>query len=263
MKTKTNIGISNVLLAALLKNKDEAIVSLEEEFSALVERLINFKFSASDDSKIHEAFCLHVFLVACYNRGLLNGNLKICKQESPDFVITSIDGAIKIGLEHTCATHAQYKIAKAQLSKRPVGSLLELSRYSPFKPLKNKNADIGIIKPGAKLKDKGWKGNEPELEWSEIIFQAIVSKIETLNKSHFQQNLENHLIIEDDSPVDFVKDDKTAFKILRDRYSSANYSKITEFHKIHIFSRCILLYDFFGEYLEIDMHKAQLGNYCQ
>ncbi len=263
MKAKANRGSNNSLLTALLKNKDETIISLEEESSALVKRLINFKLSTSDGSKIHEAFCLHIFLVACCNRGLLNGHLKICKQESPDFVITSIDGTIEIGLEHTCATLEQYKIAKAQFSKLPVGSLLELSRYSPFKPLKNNNADIGIIKPGAKLKDKGWKGNEPELEWSEIIFQAIVSKIETLNKSHFQQKLENHLIIEDDSPVDFVKDDKTAFKILRDRYSSANYNEITEFHKIHIFSRCILLYDFFGECLEIDMHKAQLKKYCQ
>ena len=258
MRTRTNKNSNNLLLANLLNDKDEVTISLKEEFPTLLNRLIDFKFSVSDDSKVHEAFCLYAFLISCFKLGLLGDNITISKTESPDFVIKNCDGKLDIGLEHTCATIGCYQIARKEYSE---GCLLELCQYSPFKHLSNKQADIGIIQPGDKPKGKGWKGNEAEEEWTETMIQTINRKVATLNKSHFQQKQVNHLIVEDATPVDFVIDKKTAFEMLRDRYTKAVCSKSTPFHKIHILSNDILLYDFFGKVHEIDIHKAQLKEF--
>ncbi|HNX77439.1 MAG TPA: hypothetical protein PLM07_09670 [Candidatus Rifleibacterium sp.] len=249
------------MLTGLFKAETNKVnLCLETEIPSLVKQLLGLKFSGSENNDVHERFCLYVFLIGCFKSRFLAGNLTIAKQESPDFVITSADGKLEIGLEHTRATVESYQIARREYLKRKDGCVLELFHYSPFKPLSNKGAGVGISQPGAKLKGKGWKGNEAELEWAETMIQAINKKVETLNKSHFQQKHENHLIVEDDTPVDFVKENKTAFELLRNRYSKDVCTKYAMFHKIHILSNCILLYDFFGEAHEIDIHKAHLQN---
>ncbi|GAG21316.1 unnamed protein product, partial [marine sediment metagenome] len=155
------------------------------------------------------------------------------------------------------------KIAEAEVKKHPKGSIIELCHYSPFEKLPKKKSDIGIIAPGDKLKGKGWDGDQAEREWAKIILNSIERKVHLLNEGHFERKEENQLIIEDNSPVDFMKREDEAIDILKKKYNQTVFSEKSTFDKIHIFSNCTLIYDIFGENLKVKCAEGRIATFIQ
>ena len=238
----------------------EIILNQPRDLKEVIEHLKGFKFQEGDKSKIHEEFCLYIFLVGCFKISKLPFPIKVISNESPDFVLIETNKNKEIGIEHTRATLESYKIAESELRKHPKGSKIELSHYSPFGKLLKKESDSGIIAPGDKLKAKGWDGDQAEREWAEIILNSIERKVHLLNEGHFKRKEENQLIIEDDSPVDFMKHENEAIGILKKRYNQTIFSEKPTFGKIHIFSNCTLIHDIFGECLKVNLQKKELPN---
>ncbi len=238
----------------------EIILNQPRDLKEVIEHLKGFKFQEGDKSKIHEEFCLYIFLVGCFKISKLPFPIKVISNESPDFIFIEINKNKEIGIEHTRGTLESYKIAESELKKHPENSLIELCYYSPFTKLPKKKSDIGIIVPGDRVKAEGWYGDQVEQEWAEIILDSIKNKVHLLNEAHFERKEENQLIIEDDSPVDFVKRENQAIDILKRKYNQTIFAEKTTFDKIHIFSNCTLIYDIFRECLRVDLHKKELPN---
>lgn len=230
------------------------------DLKMVIDHLKGFTFQEGDSSKIHEFFCLYIFLVGSFKLEKLAFPIKITSRESPDFTISYENQNKEIGLEHTRATLESFKIAESEAKKYPEGSFIELCRYSPFVKIPKKQSDIGIVSPEDSLKGEGWKGNQVEYEWAEIILNAIKKKIELLNQPPFEVKKENDLFIEDDSPVDFVKHEDDAIRILKQRHNQTNFSEKHIFAKVHIFSNCTLIYDVFGECIKVGLRKKELSS---
>ncbi len=230
------------------------------DLKMVVDHLKGFTFQEDDGSKIHEFFCLYIFLVGSFKLKKLTYPIKITSRESPDFTISYKNQNKEIGFEHTKATLESFKIAESEAQKYPEGSFIELCCYSPFVKIPKKQSDIGIVPPVDSLKGEGWKGNQVEHEWAEIILNAIKKKIELLNQPLFEVKKENDLFIEDDSPVDFVKHEDDAIRALKQRHNQTNFSEKHIFAKVHIFSNCTLIYDVFGECIKVGLRKNELPN---
>lgn len=232
--------------------------SQESDLKMVVEHLKEFTFQESDSSKIHEFFCLYIFLIGSFKLGKLSFPVKIISKESPDFTIIYKDQNKEIGLEHTKATLESFKIAESELKKYPEGSLIELCYYSPFVKIPKKRSDLGIVSPQGRLEGEGWNGNQVEHEWSEIILNTVKKKTGLLNEGHFEIKKENALFIEDDSPVDFVKHEDDAIQILKQKFNQEKLPAKHIFDTVHIFSNCTLIYDVFGECIRIGLRKKEL-----
>jgi hypothetical protein len=228
------------------------------DLKKIVEHLKGFTFQGGDSSKIHEFFCLYIFLIGSFKLGKLSLPVKIISKESPDFTIAYEDQNKEIGLEHTKATLESFKIAESELKKHPEGSLIELCYYSPFVKIPKKQSDIGIVSPKGHLRGEGWNGNQVEHEWSEIILNTVKKKTELLNEEHFEIKKENTLFIEDDSPVDFVKHEDDAIQILKQKFNQEKLTAKHIFDNVHIFSNCTLIYDVFGECIKVGLRKKEL-----
>lgn len=210
-----------------------------------------------NDSKFHEYHCLYIFLVGSFKLKHLFFPLKITSRESPDFIIYQGQNT-QIGLEHTIATLESFKIALSNLRKYPEGSCIELCHYSPYKKTPKKQSDIGIILPGSSLKGEGWIGNQVERIWAEVMLNAIKKKVEILNKDHFEIKEQNILFIEDDSPVNSMKQENEAIQILKQQYNQTIFEGKYAFDKFCIFSLNTLIYDIFGKCIKISLRKAEL-----
>jgi len=228
------------------------------ELKTIVEHLKDFTFQESDSSKIHEFFSLYMFLLGSFKIGKLSFPVKIISRESPDFTIIYENQNKEIGLEHTKATVESFKIAESELKKHPEESLLELSYYSPFVKIPKKQSDIGIVYPKGHLKGEGWNGDQVEHEWSEIILNAIKKKTELLNEGHFEIKKQNSLFIEDDSPVDFIKHENDAIRLLKENFNQQKLSAKHIFDNVHIFSNCAFIYDVFGKCIKTGLRKKEL-----
>lgn len=224
----------------------------------IVQYLKGFTFQEGDSSKIHEFFCLYIFLVGSFKIGRLFFPIKIISRESPDFTVIYGDQNREIGLEHTRATLESFKVAESELKKHPEGSLIELCYYSPFAKIPKKQSDIGIVSPKGHLKGEGWKGEQVEQEWSEIILNTVKTKTELLNEGHFEIKKENILFIEDDSPVSFAKNEDDAIQILRQKFGQAKLTAEQIFDRVHIFSNGTFIYDVFGQYGKAGLRKKEL-----
>jgi len=230
------------------------------DIKEIIEYLNNFTFKENDSVEIHENFCIYIFLVGCFRSSKLSFPFRVISGESPDFTLIKTNQNTEIGIEHTRATLESYKIAETELKKHPKGSVIELCYYSPYIKITKKKSDIGIVAPGGRLKGNGWSSNQVEHEWAETILNSVKNKVELLNEEHFERKNENHLFVEDDSPVDFVKHENEAIEVLRSRYQQAQFLKKYIFDKIHIFSQCVLFYDIFGTYEKINLGKKELPN---
>jgi len=231
----------------------EIILNQPRDLKEVIEHLKGFKPQEGDKSKIREQFCLYRFLIGCFEISKLPFPMKIISTESPDFIFIEANKNKEIGIEHTRATLESLKIAESEVKKHPKGSIIELCHYSPFEKLPKKKSDIGIIAPGDKLKGKGWDGDQAEREWAKIILNSIERKVHLLNEGHFERKEENQLIIEDYSPVNFMKRENEAIDMLKKKYNQTVFSEKSTFDKIHIFSNCTLIYDIFGEYLKANL----------
>lgn len=240
----------------------ETITEIEfaqkSDLKMVVEHLKGFTFREDDRSKIHEFFCLYIFLIGSLKLGRLSFPVKIISKDSPDFTIIYEDLNKEIGLEHTKATLESFKIAESELKKHPEGSFIELCYYSPFVKIPKKQSDVGIIYPNGHLKGEGWNGDQVEHEWSEIILNTVKRKTELLNEEHFEIKRENSLFIEDGSPVDFVKHEDDAIQILKQKFNQEKLPAKHIFDNVHIFSNCTLIYDVFGECIRIGLRKKEL-----
>ena len=117
------------------------------DLKMVVDHLKGFTFQEDDGSKIHEFFCLYIFLVASFKLKKLSCPIKVTSRESPDFTIAYENQNKEIGLEHTKATLESFKIAESEAKKYPEGSFIELCYYSPFVKIPKKQSDIGIVSP--------------------------------------------------------------------------------------------------------------------
>ena len=210
-----------------------------------------------DDTNSHEIFSLSLFIMALFKLNKINFPVEIEKRQSPDFFYR--DNSVEIGIEHTRATIGQYKIALKELKKKPIGSTLELSFYSPFKKLSNKNSDIGIRVPSEDLNGIGWYGDLAEIEWSEIFSRIIKSKTMLLNTVNFQKYKLNDLIIEDETPVDFIINLEKGIKFLNNLISEFYQGNdFLHFDRIHIFSVNNFIFDVLNKKIIINLRKRNL-----
>lgn len=245
------------------ETRKEIILNQPRDLKEVIEHLKGFEFQEGDKSKIHEELCLYIFLVGCLKISKLPFPIKVISNESPDFILIETNKNKEIGIEHTRATLESLKIAEAEVKKHPKGSIIELCHYSSFEKLPKKKSDIGIIAPGDKLKGKGWDGDQAEREWAKIILNSIERKVHLLNEGHFERKEENQLIIEDNSPVDFIKREDEAIDILKKKYNQTVFSEKSTFDKIHIFSNCTLIYDIFGENLKVKCAEERIATFIQ
>lgn len=234
--------------------------SQSTDLKEVVDHLNGFIFQKDDNSRIHEFFCLYIFLAGCLKLDRLSFPIKIISRQSPDFIIVYESQNKEIGLEHTRATLESFKIAESELEKYPTESLIELSYYSPFVKIPKKQSDIGIIASKDPLEGEGWVGDQVEYQWVEIMLDAIKRKVELLNGQHFEIKQENILFIEDDSPVDFVKHEDDAIRILKQKYKQNSF-KNHIFSRVHIFSNCTLICDAFGECIKVGLRKKELPSF--
>jgi len=228
------------------------------DLKGIIDHLKSFTFQENDKSKIHEFFCIYILLIGKFKLKKLYLPIKIVSGESPDFKIIDENLNKKIGVEHTMATLESFKMAESELDRHPDGSLIELCHYSPFVKIPKKQSGVGIVPPDSQLKGNGWSGDQVEHEWAEIMLNAIKKKTELLNESHFGVEAFNVLFIEDDSPVDFVKHEDEAIRILKEKYNQATFSGRHRFDNVHIFSNCTLIYDVFGECVKTGLRKKEL-----
>ncbi len=245
------------------KTTKETILNQPRDLKEVIQHPKGFRFQEGDKSRIHEEFCLYIFLVGCFKISKLPFPIKIISTESPDFIFIETNKNKEIGIEHTRATQESYKIDVSELKKYPKKSVIELCHYSPFEKLPKKKSDIGIIAPGYTLKGKGWNGDQADQEWAETILNSIKSKVRLLNKGHFRRKEENQLIIEDDSPAFFGIREDEAIAILKKKYSRTVFSEKSTFDKIHIFSNSTLIYDIFGEYLKVKFPEERIAKFIQ
>lgn len=181
-------------------------------------------------SSHRERYCLRIYLMQFSQNGLLKFPLKIRKEEAPDFLILCRDETI--ALEVTDASTKDYQQAVTELTKSPVGTLLESGT--------NK-----LVKHGERLIGEGWKGNSVEVEWVDIILNSIQNKTEALNQTHFKIANRYELLIYDNSHLSVMLHVKDALPLLK----KAINEKLTgncfkkNFNSISIIHSNLLLYD--------------------
>jgi len=235
-------------------------INSEKELDKIYIYLKEFKFSEDDIKDEHEILSILLFIASTSKSSLLGFPVKIHWSESPDFRFEFIKDLRTIGIEHVRATLPKYKMADREFQNRPDGTFLEPSFYSPFKRLPKKEAYVGIRCPGEKLKGDGWEGDSLEVEWASTIMNALISKTDLLNKNHFEIFDENHLLIEDDSPVDLFRNLPVAIEQLHQVHQSVDLgSDRIKFDKVHVFSIHDFIYDVFGKCIKTDVSKKAIG----
>lgn len=197
-----------------------------------------------DSRDVKEIFSIIVYLYANNKLGLFNFPFELIKQEHPDFSILCYEKTLSKGIEHTLSTLQDYKMAESELQKLPEGSKLEPDYYSPFKKLPKEEVFSGLRHPTERLTGQGYSGDRPEIEWAEIIKNALHTKTNLFNKNHFKKFATNELIIQGDSPVESIINLDVALKYLEPHikeYLTFSYEK--RFDKIHIISKNSFVYD--------------------
>jgi len=183
----------------------------------------------------------------------------LIKREHPDFSILCYEKTNSKGIEHTLSTLQDYKMAESELQKLPDGSKLEPDYYSPFRKLSKDEINKGLRQPSERLVGQGYSGDRPEIEWAEIIKNTIHTKTAILNKDHFEKFATNELIVEGDSPTEFIIELDVALKYLEphiNEYLSSSYKK--KYDKIHIISKNTFVYDILGKNKLIKFSKSVL-----
>lgn len=235
-------------------------INSKKDLDEIFTYLKRFKFSEDDIKDEHEILSILLFVASLSKSSLLNLPVNIDWKESPDFRFKFTNDLKTIGIEHVRATLPEYKMADREFQKRPKGCFLEPSFYSPFKKVPRKEAYIGIRNPDEELKGDGWEGDSLEIEWAYTIINALISKTNLLNKLHFETFEENHLLIEDDSPVDLFRNLPIAINYLRQIHRSVDLGQNRiQFDKVHIFSIHDFIYDVFDKCINTDISKKSLA----
>lgn len=113
-------------------------------------------------SEDRERYAIFHYLQTLRENGLLEFPFRICKGESPDFVVEM--SSERFGLEVTEAGSQGHQRAATALEKAPVGSWLEEGG--------------GLRLPGQPLSGRGFVGDEPERLWTEEVLREIRQKAE-------------------------------------------------------------------------------------
>lgn len=235
-------------------------INSEKDLGEIRSYVKGFRFSEDDIKDEHAILSILLFVASSSKSSFLAFPVSVLWSESPDFRLELIKDSRTMDIEHVRATLPEYKMADRELQNRPGGTILEPSFYSPFKRLPKKEAYAGIRCPGEQLKGDGWEGDILEVEWAHTICNAFISKIDLLNKNHFEIFDENHLLIEDDSPVDLFRNLPVAIEQLNQVYHSVDLGedKIS-FDKVHVFSIHDFIFDVFGDCIKIDVSKKAFG----
>lgn len=202
----------------------------------------------------HELQSLCMFMLAGIKTHKIETPVEILKEQSPDFRFRKLGEEVYLGLEHTRATVAKYKMDESEFEKYPEGSLMELPYYT-LNGSPAKRSNIALKKPGEELTSVGWGDYGIEKQWVEIIFDAIEKKTEALNKDSFAKFARNELLVEDDGPVSvFCRFDST-IRLLREKQPEHEFNQVLSYDKVHIYSCDKLIYDIFGEQIAVGIPK--------
>ncbi|WP_156887678.1 hypothetical protein [Desulfotignum balticum] len=144
-------------------------------------------------------------------------SIKLTHRDRPDFLLETSDS--EIGIEHTEAIPEDYAHASA-ISERIDNDILpDISHFKWGQ--KKKKDEIYKIANMMELTGPGWKGDTPEIEWAQAVFEIIQKKTNLLKKHEFQKYDENILLIYDNLSLPFIDHSKAkATSILRESLKS-------------------------------------------
>lgn len=160
-----------------------------------------------------ERYSVIEYLKKLFKYKMVNFSVMITKHESPDFLINTPD--FKRGLEFTEASTEAFQCATSKQSSMNEFVFLDLSMFKKTEQVTVKQVSRSFdgegnkklfIKKGDKLSGQGWKNDEPEIEWSEIIAETIEKKTAILNKPHFNTDYSTELLIYDNTHVSIFVD---------------------------------------------------------
>lgn len=153
-----------------------------------------------------ERFDIKHYIMILAGNDRLSYPFTLKKRESPDFVSCSLKDTI--GIECTNADTQEYQQALTEAERDKSIVLIEPSHFkSSYGSLQRGAYKRALKKMGNKLNGPGWRGNEAEQEWVQIIVNTIEEKVSKLNKPYFKHFKKNALLIYDNSPVSFVSND--------------------------------------------------------
>ena len=166
----------------LIKTDDTLCFRTQSEFGSIIENLdISVPNRNEGRRSFHrERTSVVMFLKALVASSQIDFPFCVRKTESPDFALT-IRETINIGIEHRDITSERYQKHLSQSANNPSSEPVWLDEFKsggqPTSPL-----------------NIGWVGDEVEREWSQLALEAILDKLELLNKDHFQ-NLNSYELL--------------------------------------------------------------------
>jgi len=98
--------------------------------------------------------------------------------DPPDFIISHKNNSISIALEHTIATTEVYQMATKEMMRNDDIDFLETSYYLYNSKLPKNKAYAGLKKDGEKLTGEPILGNFHVNNWTEIVLNSIIKKLE-------------------------------------------------------------------------------------
>ncbi len=211
-----------------------------------------FKFAKDNTRTGHELRSLCIFLLAGIKTHKLETPVEILRGESPDFRFVAPGAEAYLGLEHTRATVAKYKMDESE--RYPEGSVM-VPAYYTVKESPPKRSGIAMKMPGEELTSAGWGDYGIEKQWVEIIVHAIQKKTQVLNRTSFCRFAGDELIVEDDGPMSISYRFESAIDMLRKIPGELKLKDALTFDKIHIYSCDRLVYDVFGEGVVVDVPR--------
>lgn len=118
--------------------------------------------------------------------------IQLTKRERPDFLLNAAD--CQIGIEVTEAVNPDYAKAVTLPETDTEEALIDPSLFKWRTPSR-KLTDLRSIVSRKRLTGPGWEGDSVEIEYSQAIFDIIMSKTEKLRLQGFSKFTENWLAI--------------------------------------------------------------------
>ena len=171
-----------------------------------------------------ERYCLVAYLIALAGNDLLQFPLKVSKEESPDFLITSEKTALGVELTDATSTDCQREMAETE-------------------------DDTEI-----ELDGDGWVGKLPERQWVSEVLEAVEKKTRILNQPHYNLVQNNCLLIHDEIQTSLYIDNREIKSLVSSflndyKYFMGDNPRLRFFDKISILRGAVLYYDVIGQNL--------------
>lgn len=164
------------------------------------------------------------YLRTLEHHGLVGFPFKIHYMDRPDFEIDT--AGRRLGLEVTEAGAQTHQQMMTELEKAPRGSMLEEDK---------------VRRSGERLIGRGFAGDTPERQWTELILKAVQEKTEKLGS--YGEYPEYHLLVYDNTGLAAL----TAWSVteLPDRLAAALERQL-DFSRISVLRDRVLMFDVTG-----------------